>query len=43
MEGQDLILGFTIIVAITATVLAFTKNKDKKLKSRRYKCKIFQN
>ena len=29
MEGQDLILGFTIIVAIIATVLAFTKNKAK--------------
>jgi len=27
MEGQDFILGFTIIVAIVATILAFVKTK----------------
>jgi len=27
MNGQDLILGFTILIGITATILAFVKNK----------------
>ena len=27
MEGQDIILGFTIFVAIVATALAFKKSK----------------
>lgn len=29
MDGQDFILGFTIVVAIVATLLAFVKTKAK--------------
>ena len=29
MDGQDFILGLTIVVAIVATVLAFVKSKRK--------------
>jgi len=30
MDGQNIILSFTILVAIIATILAFTKHKTRK-------------